>query len=310
MMKLALKTTRAALICLTTLASVAAADQYSSLKNIPFPTHGGKFIWQDVKVYADWRIQKNLFTGHHRLLDADDIRRVWGSYTDTLIALNNYKSSGNLKPRSSEMVMLIHGITPVVNPFEKIEPALKKQGLDTVKISYPSTLGSIRSHADALAELISRLEGTERIHFVTHSMGALVLRHLLADWEKNRIQQKIGSIVLIAPPNKGAFLAKTLKDFAPYKSIYGQAGQDLSPENAMKIPGLKHPFTIIAGGRNNAYGYNPLIAGDDDGTVAVSETELKGSTHTYVIPATHSQVGNTKYAAEIVSSEIMKKLHK
>ena len=32
-------------------------------------TLGGRQLWGDVAVFHDWRIQKNILTGHYRLLD-------------------------------------------------------------------------------------------------------------------------------------------------------------------------------------------------------------------------------------------------
>jgi len=276
----------------------------TSLPHIPLPTHGGKFVWQDVYIYADWRIQKNVLTGHHRLLDTYNIRRAWGSYTHTKSKLDSIKTDKALKPASQDMVMLIHGITPVVNPFEKIETALKKAGYDTVAISYPSTLASIKEHASSISKLISRLEGTERIHFVCHSMGCLVLRYLLSKTEKQVITQRIGRIVMIAPPNQGSALARMLKDLKPFQLIYGNAGQDLTPIRAQNIPHLSQRFIIIAGGKGDGKGYNPLIKGDDDGTVGVKETFLLGAAKTTILPKLHSHVGDHSAAVKLTLDEI------
>ena len=46
------------------------------------PTLGGKVFWGDNFIYAGWRIQENVVTGHHRLLDPDDVRQAWGTYTN------------------------------------------------------------------------------------------------------------------------------------------------------------------------------------------------------------------------------------
>ena len=49
-----------------------------SLPNIPFPTAGGKVFWEELASCQGWRLQKNIFTKHCRILDPDDIRRAWG----------------------------------------------------------------------------------------------------------------------------------------------------------------------------------------------------------------------------------------
>ena len=48
--------------------------------NITAPTGGGKQFWTDQFVHHGWRIQRNIYTGHCRLLDNKDFRRAWGTY--------------------------------------------------------------------------------------------------------------------------------------------------------------------------------------------------------------------------------------
>ncbi len=48
--------------------------------NLEIQTLGGKYLWADVHLLAGWRIQKNILTGHFRLLDDTDKRRAWGTY--------------------------------------------------------------------------------------------------------------------------------------------------------------------------------------------------------------------------------------
>ena len=52
--------------------------QECSMPNIPFPTMGGKVFWNELASCQGWRLQKNMFTGHCRILDPNDIRRAWG----------------------------------------------------------------------------------------------------------------------------------------------------------------------------------------------------------------------------------------
>src|SRR6185295_16742640 len=108
----------------------------------------------------------------------------------------------------------------------------------------------------------------EKIHFVTHSMGGLVVRTYLARYGSDRV----GRIVMIATPNLGAELADRLHGTGLYRVFLGPAGQQLTGDAQGFVAGLaipEVPFGVIAGGRGNERGYNPLIAGDNDGTVSV-----------------------------------------
>ena len=165
-------------------------------------------------------------------------------------------------------------------------------GYDAVAISYPSSRGTIEEHAKGLAELLNRQEGTESVSFVTHSMGGLVVRNLLGRdgaW-KNRIN--IRRIVMIAPPNQGSAIARVIKDLPPYRLIYGEAGQELTPAQVSRIPAIEHSFAIIAGGKSDGRGFNPLLPGDDDGTVAVDEARLEGAAGFLVVPEIHTLISN------------------
>ena len=48
--------------------------------NLSTKTLGGTQFWSDVLVQRDWRIQRNAWTGHHRLLDGQNSRHAWGSF--------------------------------------------------------------------------------------------------------------------------------------------------------------------------------------------------------------------------------------
>jgi hypothetical protein len=49
-------------------------------------------------------------------------------------------------------------------------------------------------------------------------------------------------------------------------------------------------FAVIAGGRGNSSGWNPLIPGDDDGTVTVASTQLGGAADFTLVKAMHTSL--------------------
>ena len=86
---------------------------------------------------------------------------------------------------------------------------LVNYGYQVHNIGYPSTKLSIE---DIVVYLYKRLvelklESSENIYFVTHSMGGIVLRL----YAKNHAIPNLKRAVMISPPNRGSELADFLK---------------------------------------------------------------------------------------------------
>lgn len=48
------------------------------MPNIPFPTMGGRVFWNTIASRGGYKLQQNMFTGHARILNSDDVRIAWG----------------------------------------------------------------------------------------------------------------------------------------------------------------------------------------------------------------------------------------
>ncbi|MFM8727416.1 MAG: hypothetical protein ACKON9_20075, partial [Planctomycetaceae bacterium] len=65
----------------------APEESTDSVPQPGLPTLGGRQFWGDVAFRAGFRIQRNVFTGHFRLLDASDRRYASGTEAECRSAL-------------------------------------------------------------------------------------------------------------------------------------------------------------------------------------------------------------------------------
>jgi len=263
------------------------ATEASGPWNLPTPTLGGMQFWADQAWFRGWRIQRYVLTGHCRLIDPSNYRRAWGTLEQCQSAMRQQTKAAGLQPLHGKAVIVIHGIIRSSNSFAAMEKALAAEGYEVVRFDYPSTRVPIQESAESLNSVIQSLEGIEEINFVVHSMGGLVVRQSLV----TRKDPRIGKLVMLGVPNHGANLANMLKDYTLFKTVYGPAGQQLIEDAGGFIAGLptpEFPFAVIAGGKGSAVGYNPWIAGDDDGTVAVTSTRLPGAADFMKVATLHS----------------------
>ncbi len=265
---------------------------------VPIPTLGGSQLWADELLYHDWRIQRNCLTGHYRLLDGANRRHASGSFASCHLALGEIRRRQDTPPMTGEVVILVHGLFNTRSSMRLLGAYLERHGAMTVLyFEYPSTRGGIEDHAASLARVVEHLDEAEGIHFVGHSMGNLVVRYYLARADGNAegpgLDPRIGRFLMIAPPNHGADAADLFADWRLARRVAGKSLDQLGPhwpwlEAALGTP--PRSFAIIAGGLDNRTGFNPLIAGDDDGLVSIDDAYLPGAEDFVVVPATHSML--------------------
>ncbi len=265
-------------------------------EGIPTPTMGGVQFWTDELFFHQWRIQRNAVTGHCRLLDGNNLRHAWGTYEHCLARLQRIKRQRNLPPMQGKAVVLLHGLGHSRNSMLLLGKHLQGKGGYTVfNMGYSSTRGGIADHARALASVLDHLDGIEEIHFVAHSLGNIVIRRYLADQTDEAAGRqpdpRIKRFVMLGPPNHGSIAATNLADNKLVEAVLGEPGQELGrewvwTESELATPPLE--FGILAGGRKDERGFNPMLPGDDDGVVTVASTRLAGARDFLVVPVLHT----------------------
>lgn len=284
-----------ALFVLAMAAETPAADA-SAPFNLVTPTLGGLQLWTDELFFHGWHIQRHFYTGHCRLLNERNRRRAWGTFEQCKARLEEIKREENLPPMQGKAIIALHGLIRSRGSMGPVCDYLHEHaGYTAINVNYSSTRADVAEHARALKSIIDNLEGVERIDLITHSLGSLILRHYLADTTDpatgRQGDRRIKRIVMLAPPNQGAELAEKLGHNQVFKAVFGAPGIELAehwPELEKRLATPYCEFGIIAGGRGDKHGWNPLLSGDDDGVVSVSTTRLPGASDFLVLPVSHT----------------------
>uniref|UniRef100_A0A7C4QKE7 Alpha/beta fold hydrolase n=1 Tax=Schlesneria paludicola TaxID=360056 RepID=A0A7C4QKE7_9PLAN len=248
-------------------------------------TLGGRQFWGDVAHFRGWRIQRNVFTGHYRLLDGGDRRHASGSLELCQAALEQVRRQA-APPHVVRGVLLVHGILRSSKSLSRLGKHLSEAGWPVVPFDYPSSQISVLEAAEYLHSVVRSLDEYAELNFVCHSLGGLVLRAWSAAHDDSRVKRA----VLLGTPNRGAEMADLLRKNFLFRAVFGPAGQELVTDPQGLIPQLPPPkceFGIIAGARGTPDGWNPLIPGDDDGTVSVDSTRLDGAADFLTVRALH-----------------------
>jgi pimeloyl-ACP methyl ester carboxylesterase len=190
-----------------------------------------------------------------------------------------------------EMVVLLHGLGRTPRSMRRLERALHSAGHSVANLRYPATRKPIEELADDLHALL-RDRGApraDRVHFVTHSMGGILLRFYL----ERRPMPNIGRVVMLAPPNGGSELVDLMLKIPLLRLRPGPSRRQLGT-GPVGIPARLGPVRfelgIIAGDRSNNPLYSLVLPGRSDGKVTVERAKAPGMKDFLVLPYSHSWI--------------------
>ncbi|MBI5063664.1 MAG: alpha/beta fold hydrolase [Desulfatitalea sp.] len=191
-----------------------------------------------------------------------------------------------------EWVILLHGLGRTRRSMNAMAKALEAAGYRTVNLGYPSREATVEALAmQAIPAALDQCTeaGAKRIHFVTHSMGGLLVRSYLT----RQPLDKLGRVVMLCPPNQGSEVCNTLRDNFFYRWYNGPAGQQLGtgPEDLpARLGPVDFALGVITGNVHSFFDgwLAEMIPGEDDGKVAVERTKVAGMTDFLVLPYSHS----------------------
>lgn len=204
--------------------------------------------------------------------------------------MKNLKSRLTSVPQQSEAIILLHGLARTSRSMNKAGKLLATYGYKIINVNYPSQkynieILALESITPALKQCASK--DLLKIHFLTHSMGGILLRYYLS---AHRID-KLGRVVMLAPPNQGSEVVDKLAGWPVFNFLNGPAGRQMNTGKSSlpnTLGAVNYPVGIIAGDKS----LNPLLSllfpEANDGKVSVSRTQVQGMKDFIVMPYSHT----------------------
>lgn len=175
-----------------------------------------------------------------------------------------------------ELVILVHGLGGGRWWMRRIERRLQRDGFDTLNWGYRSYLGGVETHGVRLLRLLEQLDGdshVSRFHLVTHSMGGVLARFVLAERKFNKLQR----VVMLGPPHAGSRVAANL---APVLGRILLPLIELSDNPGSLVNRLPEPQSIEVG----------VIAARRDRVVHVDSTRLANLADHITVDSGHNSM--------------------
>jgi triacylglycerol lipase len=210
---------------------------------------------------------------------------------------------------ASECVVLLHGLARTAMSMNKMERELAAAGYLTANIDYPSREHTVEELAELAVpqgiDACRSQEGVDRIHFVTHSLGGILLRQYLTDHDL----PELGRVVMLGPPNQGSAAVDELRDVPGFDWLNGPAGQQLGKgENSvpLKLGPATFELGVIAGNRTIDPITSAVLENPDDGRVSVEDTKLDGMADFVVVEHSHAFMMRMRRTIELTKAFLSK----
>ena len=190
-------------------------------------------------------------------------------------------------PASADCVILLHGLARTSSSMEPVATALTNSGYVVSNVEYPSREKAIEELAPLAVNLgLNDCPADDTIHFVTHSLGGILVRYYL----QNNELARLGRVVMLAPPNNGSEVVDNLRDVPGYSQLNGPAGAQLGTGEdsvPLSLGPVDFELGVIAGTAT----FNPLLSqylpNPDDGKVSVESTKVEGMNDFIEVPHSH-----------------------
>ena len=223
-------------------------------------------------------------------------RRLFKALTSALLVLSGCSSP---PPKGAESVIVLHGLRRTSTSMVILVARLEDAGYGVTSFGYASTSEPMESLVDQLdaAVALCCADHADAVHFVTHSMGGVLVRSYLSE----QLQPHKGRVVMLSPPSQGSEIVDAFADSPRLRALFvGPAASQLGTDSAgiaTQLGPARFDLGIITGDRSLSPIGSWLIPGPDDGKVAVGRANVEGSADFLVMSATHTFIMNRRDVA-------------
>jgi len=162
--------------------------------------------------------------------------------------MNKTFKTNNSNFFNGECIVFIHGLSRSSRSFRKMQKYFKNMGYAIVNVDYSSMGHNIEEISELIVKpqiINASIAAFKKVHFVTHSMGGIILRAILGKY----IQEfkNLGNVVQLAPPNQGSKRADRAGWIA--KIVYSEVLKDLETGSrgiCHKLPSVNFHLGVIA----------------------------------------------------------------
>lgn len=215
--------------------------------------------------------------------------RLRQSYATLILSSILAMTGKPAQAEDQECVVLLHGLARTKFAMGKLASELKAN-YHVINETYPSRSHTIEQLAKvAIEPALEHCQG--RVHFVTHSLGGILVRQYLSE----HTIENLGHVVMLGPPNQGSEIVEAFQRSPALSLIFntlnGPAGRQLGTQANSKprsLGAVDFSLGVIAGNRRIDPFLSQLLPSESDGKVTVASSMVDGMSDHLVLPVDHT----------------------